>query len=868
MDAKTERSLQLAIQNLKKKYLERDKIRQLPLDKHDFTPDLERLDDLPKASSAKTLLEGIDSKYAVGLKDSTELDRIEGGRVLSNILRAIQSAKFTYDVVVFMSLGIDSNTIDNWDKFGKFLENLDLSLMKERVGRLGGDLDLTYDVSRRIKRIYDITSWRLEFINDPEKDSQSEEGYNLTPSEIMCCFPFKKKWAILFALVPRFGPTLSVKDARNETVWKAVMPCVIKDDVKVLSPRGEKLVTQIWSDPARAGFRGTRATWTHLLAQNILGISEVDIHTFLKKQEVSQRAKTVNSKSIYTPIVAENIGHVQMDLIVVKFSSVGDRARIRAQAENKAGLAGGELTGGATCDIICRRVTRAIKGPDGPNDIEVVTVSNNDVANLEFKNIGRSSNQYVYILTIIDLFSKFVWAFPLVRKSAGQVVACLENLWLTEGAPLILQSDNGTEFINDEVAALSARFNVERRVSRPYNSQSNGAIERLNRTLQTALTRSLYTYHSNRWDELLPLVVYAYNTTRHSTTNLCPFLIQRGREPAPLGNVLIRPTKVDKPAAPPAPPPPEPEERKALPRNVKRKPGLGGGEIQTVLEDIEYENKKIAENVFKDSRKERYAPGTFDIAKKDLKDLIEEDEEEEKEEEGHTYRMVNDKVVEIEEDEEKDVLKGTAELLATNEARRKFVHDRIQKKATQMVQKSIEKYGQMKGIAVLKTDEFRKRPFPDWSIPVNVRRAFRRTSEGQRVRLSLLFYSNYRRENKSPFRRGSVSASLWSEYTFRVMGQESMLPVGESFIPKYWIRLEEGEVHESELDAMIKVSYNGKDAHFILAERQQLLPIPDETIKIEASNILTFASRVPRPPEVDRNKMIARSEDLKKQVCT
>ena len=47
---------------------------------------------------------------------------------------------------------------------------------------------------------------------------------------------------------------------------------------------------------------------------------------------------------------------------------------------------------------------------------------------------------------------KFHILFPLVRKSAAEVALCLQNqVFAVLGAPKILHSDNGQEFVNEIV---------------------------------------------------------------------------------------------------------------------------------------------------------------------------------------------------------------------------------------------------------------------------------------------------------------------------------------------------------------------------------------------------------------------------------
>ena len=54
---------------------------------------------------------------------------------------------------------------------------------------------------------------------------------------------------------------------------------------------------------------------------------------------------------------------------------------------------------------------------------------------------------YNYILTVIDVFSKYVWAIALKNKSGHEVSKAFQQIF-KERIPKKLHTDKGTEFIN------------------------------------------------------------------------------------------------------------------------------------------------------------------------------------------------------------------------------------------------------------------------------------------------------------------------------------------------------------------------------------------------------------------------------------
>ena len=72
-----------------------------------------------------------------------------------------------------------------------------------------------------------------------------------------------------------------------------------------------------------------------------------------------------------------------------------------------------------------------------------------------------------------------------------------------------------------------------------YRPQTNGLVERFNRTLAAMLSMYVNSKHTD-WDRYLPYVTFAYNTTAHSATKESPFFLLYGRQARmPIDNMLM-----------------------------------------------------------------------------------------------------------------------------------------------------------------------------------------------------------------------------------------------------------------------------------------------------------------------------------------
>ncbi|KAI5152558.1 hypothetical protein ENBRE01_2919, partial [Enteropsectra breve] len=124
---------------------------------------------------------------------------------------------------------------------------------------------------------------------------------------------------------------------------------------------------------------------------------------------------------------------------------------------------------------------------------------------------AEENDGYGWILNVIDVYSKFMFAFAMKRKEAAEVRQCLKALFDCEGPPKKLQSDNGKEFVNAKIKEFCAGLSVKMIHGRPRHPQNQGQIERANQTLIRSLSKHLCDKASKRWIDELSTAVYHYN---------------------------------------------------------------------------------------------------------------------------------------------------------------------------------------------------------------------------------------------------------------------------------------------------------------------------------------------------------------------
>ena len=83
--------------------------------------------------------------------------------------------------------------------------------------------------------------------------------------------------------------------------------------------------------------------------------------------------------------------------------------------------------------------------------------------------------------------------------------------------------------MNQVVDQLCTKFQVKHRLISPYRPQTNGMIERFNRTLGECIAK-LINDNDKEWDEYISSVLFAYRTMKHKSTGYSPFYLMYGRQ--------------------------------------------------------------------------------------------------------------------------------------------------------------------------------------------------------------------------------------------------------------------------------------------------------------------------------------------------
>jgi len=144
--------------------------------------------------------------------------------------------------------------------------------------------------------------------------------------------------------------------------------------------------------------------------------------------------------------------------------------------------------------------------------------------------LGKADGRWEYVFTVIDAFSRWVHLIPVPDETAHSAArALVERVITVHGCPVTIVSDQGGSFKSNLWNELGKILKINLSLAKPRHPQTNGAAERIHRTLNAAL-RAAATPKDN-WLRLTPFIEWAYRTTPIEGIGLSPFQILYGRDP-------------------------------------------------------------------------------------------------------------------------------------------------------------------------------------------------------------------------------------------------------------------------------------------------------------------------------------------------
>lgn len=153
--------------------------------------------------------------------------------------------------------------------------------------------------------------------------------------------------------------------------------------------------------------------------------------------------------------------------------------------------------------------------------------------------LPETDNGNKYVLVVADYFTKWTEAYAIPNQLAITVAEKVVDEMISRfGVPLQIHSDQGRNFESAVFKEMCTLLGIEKTRTTPLHPQSDGMVERYNRTLESMMAK--FTSENQRdWDTHLPLLMMSYRTAVHETTGCTPSMLMLGREAALPVDLLI-----------------------------------------------------------------------------------------------------------------------------------------------------------------------------------------------------------------------------------------------------------------------------------------------------------------------------------------
>jgi predicted MPP superfamily phosphohydrolase len=130
----------------------------------------------------------------------------------------------------------------------------------------------------------------------------------------------------------------------------------------------------------------------------------------------------------------------------------------------------------------------------------------------------KENKGYRYILTCIDLFSRYAFVIPMKSKTGIETAKAIEQIIKKEKAnPEKFWTDSGAEFYNKDVDKLREKYNID--IYSTYGVAKAAVIERFNKSFKELLYKQFTINGNRKWFNILDDILDIYNNRSHRSLN-------------------------------------------------------------------------------------------------------------------------------------------------------------------------------------------------------------------------------------------------------------------------------------------------------------------------------------------------------------
>ena len=139
---------------------------------------------------------------------------------------------------------------------------------------------------------------------------------------------------------------------------------------------------------------------------------------------------------------------------------------------------------------------------------------------VEVQRLSKNNRGYRYLLTVIDVLSKFARVQALKAKTGIELVKAFEKILKGGRRPVKLQTDQGKEFYDKTFQSLLDKEGIHHFST--HGDAKASIVERFNRTFKERMYRYFTAANTLRYEDVLQLLVRGYNASKHRSIGMAP----------------------------------------------------------------------------------------------------------------------------------------------------------------------------------------------------------------------------------------------------------------------------------------------------------------------------------------------------------
>jgi hypothetical protein len=141
---------------------------------------------------------------------------------------------------------------------------------------------------------------------------------------------------------------------------------------------------------------------------------------------------------------------------------------------------------------------------------------------VEMQPFANKNKGFRYMITCIDVFTRYAWAIGLKTKESGEVLDAFKKIVAMAGEhPKRIWVDQGGEFYNKQMKTYREQHKIE--IYSTYGEHKSMMVERFNRTLKTIMWKKFTEQNNKVWHDILDTLLEEYNNRKHSSIETTPY---------------------------------------------------------------------------------------------------------------------------------------------------------------------------------------------------------------------------------------------------------------------------------------------------------------------------------------------------------